>query len=227
MAARRRSAAAATASAPTPPTSLKGRRPRVSASEVEAKKLQDQAMAEAETDEATRALLSDPVMAESSADEDDEESVEVVDLTESDEDAPPDLPQAKPAELLPAPVQNIAVPAMIRHHRGRVFLPDSRRHMSEMGPVCTINWIGMVSGQRVSVRFGAPLAIIPMNVRREMAKSPRVRFAIAPKPERQGGVVVDDDDRSAPPRARRSNPNARTEERVRSRFSPIRHLPTE
>jgi hypothetical protein len=231
MAVRRRTAAAI----PTPtasPTSGKGRRrprvsARVSAAEIEGRKLTERALAEAETDEATRALLSEPTTVEIVADDEELDDTEEVDLTAPDEDAPPDVPQAPPPALLPAPAVTSVAPAIIRHHRGRVYLPDAKRHMSEMGPVCTINWIGMVGGQRVSVRYGAPLSAIPMNVRQELAKNPRVRFAIAPPPERRGGgVVLDGDDQRGPPRARRSNPKGR-QERVHSRFTPIRHFPVE
>lgn len=237
MAARRnRAAAAAAATSPTPPPAAAKqaateRAPRPRRQRVTATELTEQALAEAADDEATRQLLSAPepsevpeLDGEDGEDGEDGDDGETIDLTADDVDAPPDLEPARPSQYLPAPVRVEAVPAMIRHHRGRVFGPDKHRHMSEMGPVATSNWIGMVDGNRVSVRFGAPLSTIPKNVRAELAKCKRVRFAIAPPPEARGTVRVERD--LDAPRARRGNPG-KNEERVRSRFAPIRQLPVE
>jgi hypothetical protein len=191
---------------------------------VSANQLTEQAIQEAETDPDTAQLLSAPEGEETPESQfEDEDSEDVLDITTSEEPAPPDLQPARPAQLMPAPIQVQAVPAMIRHHRGKTYGPDRNHHMSEMGPVATSNWIGMVDGNRVSVRYGAPLSTIPKNVRAELAKCKRIRFAIAPPPETRGSVRVERD--SDAPHARRSNPGK--EERVRSRFAPIRHLPVE
>lgn len=180
----------------------KGGRRRVSASELEAKA----ALADSgDEDAAAVAALDDSLIAKpSELDEtrpnlgDEEEEVETIDATGSD--VPP--PEADLADPRPgrAPIPSASAspaPPIYRSEISVIYGPDRTRHMSEMGPVCTQNWIGRVKGQRVSVRFGAPLSTIPVVVRQALSES-RIKFAYAaaPRPGERKGPAE-------PPRARR------------------------
>lgn len=200
---------------------------RTTAAALHSQRETDQALADAAEDPATAALLRDPDPQEDGGDgdDDDDDSGEVIDLEDADDEpAPPDLEPPKRPATLPMPPPPPQTPAY--RSRGKTYERDSTRPLHVCGFVCTTNWVGHVEGQRVSVKFGAPLSTIPKNVRAAMAQS-RIRFAVAMPPERRGTVVVDEP--AGPPRARRRRNNPERSEdtaQVRSRFRPIAHLPS-
>lgn len=107
------------------------------------------------------------------------------------------------------------------------YLPDPKRHMSQMGLVATGGFICRIDGVRHSVRMGAPKTTIPAAVQKLMAAS-GVTFGHAVSPVKKGEVgvtVLEDEEDEGGPRARRTH---RPEKNVPQRqFRPIRHLPTE
>lgn len=202
---------------------------RTTAAQLHAQQETEQALEDAKTDAATAALLREPDPVDDlTSDETEDETVDV-DLAaelEGEEAPPPDLPAPTGSAIMapPAPAPQVSV----FRHRGKEYVRDPKRPLHTCGYVCTTNWVGNVNGQRVVVKYGAPLSTIPMNVRKALAES-NIRFAIAKPPERRGATLVDEPD--GPPRARRRPRNMHEDEladspRVRSRFRPIAHLPT-
>lgn len=107
------------------------------------------------------------------------------------------------------------------------YLPDPKRHMSEMGLVATGAFICRLNGVRHSVKMGAPKATVPKVIQEMMAES-GVTFghALAPiKPGSVGVTLIDDEDDGGAPRARRTHrPEKNAPER---QFRKPRSLPVE
>lgn len=107
------------------------------------------------------------------------------------------------------------------------YLPDRKRHMSEMGLVATGGFICRVGGVRHSVRMGAPKSTIPKEIQALMAAS-GVGFGHAMAPVKPGSLdvtVIDDEEDDGVPRARRTH---RPEKNAPTRqFRKPRALPQE
>lgn len=152
------------------------------------------------------------------------------------DDAPPEPsapPVRKPAKRTPPRNARIApLPpmqgSMVRALEQRDYLPDPHRHLSEMGPVATSNFICRIGGTRISVRMGAPRSTLPKELQAMMAEH-GVGFAHAQPPARKGAMVVEPEESyDGPPRARRTSRKRDRDRDAGDRtFAPIRTLPTE
>jgi hypothetical protein len=156
-----------------------------------------------------------------------DDSGEELDDDEGDDDelgegervaAAPPLPDPPRVQQPPAPV--MAFQQVVPHQPRDIYRPDSKRHLSECGPVAMGNWCGVVKGRRQDVHFGAPRSRIPAEVQAAMAKS-GVHFGRAPRPEPKvgtGAQVVSRGREAAGPRARRTERRAAEPEKA---FRPV------
>lgn len=178
------------------------RRARVSAKELEARRaLEDSGDEDPDDVAATEALLTRP-LPQPDPDPSEDDGDDIVGALDVDVAAPPDLPEASSRGSVGAALPAPPAPPVLRQQLSVVYRPDPKRHMSEMGLVSTANWIGRCRGQRVSVRFGAPLSTIPQCVRVMLAAAD-IRFGYAPPPAGAGARTVKE-----APRARRTERNA-------------------
>lgn len=123
-------------------------------------------------------------------------------------------PLAKTRAALPKPIPERA--PQVQNLQMVDYKPDPKRHMSQMGPVASSNWTGIIAGVRHRVRMGAPQSTVPKHIQ-ELMRGDGVEFYVAEPPPGSGAVLV-----KQPPRARRTERANR--EQAQRRSSPVRGI---